>query len=318
MNKLSNLLENLLKVFGIVFILYLIGKPLLSSFFKSLSAVPKNYETTIETKGELEATYLKHGTYELQYFEIPAMSDFKKYEVYYPKHMEEGKKYPAVIFVNGTGTEGYKFKVLQEHMASWGFITVATDEANSWNGFSTEMSYRFLEKLNSTKVDNIKDYHNELYDRIDLENVGITGHSQGGVGVFNAITEQKNGHRYKAVVALSPTNKELATALDWVYDASQITKPTLLISGEGGGDDWVVTKEGLEAIYNDLSGTKVMMRIKDTGHGKTLYKADGYVTAWFMYYLQGDTEAKKAFYGEDAEIHKNDNYTDQKVTILES
>ena len=43
----------------------------------------------------------------------------------------------------------------------------------------------------------------------------------------------------------------------------------MLISGEGGGDDWVVTGEGLTAIYDDISADKVMLRRKNTDHGKT-------------------------------------------------
>ncbi len=41
-----------------------------------------------------------------------------------------------------------------------------------------------------------------------------------------------------------------------------------------------------------------------------IYKAEGYITAWFMYYLQGDEEAKKAFWGENPELEKNQKYQD--------
>lgn len=43
-----------------------------------------------------------------------------------------------------------------------------------------------------------------------------------------------------------------------------------------------------------------------------LYFADGYVTAWFMYWLQGDESAGEAFFGENAELMKNEWYQDQK------
>ena len=44
-----------------------------------------------------------------------------------------------------------------------------------------------------------------------------------------------------------------------------------------------------------------------------LRSADGYMTAWFMYYLKGDTEAGKAFFGENAEILSNENWQDIKI-----
>jgi hypothetical protein len=43
------------------------------------------------------------------------------------------------------------------------------------------------------------------------------------------------------------------------------------------------------------------------------YSADGYVTAWFMYWLKGDTEAGTAFFGENAEITANENWQDVTV-----
>lgn len=43
-------------------------------------------------------------------------------------------------------------------------------------------------------------------------------------------------------------------------------------------------------------------------HSDMLYSADGYVTAWFMYWLQGDEQAGKAFFGETAELLQNPLY----------
>ncbi len=91
------------------------------------------------------------------------------------------------------------------------------------------------------------------------------------MGVFNAITNTEHKEVYKAAVALSPTNKELAEGLEWHYDASKIGIPVMLVSGEGDGDDWVVTLEGLTEIYHDINSQKVMMRRKNAPHGETQY-----------------------------------------------
>lgn len=40
-----------------------------------------------------------------------------------------------------------------------------------------------------------------------------------------------------------------------------------------------------------------------------MYSADGYVTAWFMWHLQNDTNAVKAFVGSNAEILSNPIYS---------
>ncbi|MGN1047951.1 MAG: alpha/beta hydrolase [Eubacteriales bacterium] len=302
-----------LEIIGIVFAAIVLLVIILLVYAAKKPSVPDKYTETVKTGGEIEAKYIANGSYKVNYFENAAMSSFGKYEVFYPSDIKESEnKYPVVIFVNGTGVKGSKYQALQKHLASWGFITVATEEEYAWNGFSAEMSVRFLQKLNGEKVE-IKGYNNELYGKVDLENVGITGHSQGGVGVFNAISEQKNGDIYKAVVSLSPTSHELADALDWVYDESKVTVPTLLMSSTGNADEnLVVNLNGLTDIYNRIPPdvTKVMARRNNADHGDMLYFADGYVTAWFMYWLQGDEAAGEAFFGENAEILTNSNWQD--------
>lgn len=57
----------------------------------------------------------------------------------------------------------------------------------------------------------------------------------------------------------------------------------------------VIPIEKMLAMYNKISSSKVMMRRIGAEHGQMLYFADGYVTAWFMWQLQGDEEAAKAF-----------------------
>ena len=102
----------------------------------------------------------------------------------------------------------------------------------------------------------------------------------------------------------------------WDYDASLIDIPILMLAGEGGGDDWVVTGEQLQAIYDDISSKKMMARRIDTAHNEVLYMPDGYITAWFMWQLQGDQEAAKAFIGSEAEIFENPLYQDQQTNIV--
>ena len=218
---------------------------------------------------------------------------------------------------NGSGTPLSKYPAVAKHFASWGFLVIGTEEKYDWNGFSAEMCIRYLELLseNETLGDGDNEKENIFFRKIDLENVGIVGHSQGGVGVINAVTAQQHSDIFKTAVSLSPTNKELAHDLLWDYDAAQIDIPVLLIAGAGGGDDWVVTGEQLEEIYDDIPSDKVMLRRKDTVHNEVLYSANGYVTAWFMWQLQGDEEAGKAFAGVNAEILNNSLYQDQRISI---
>ncbi|MCR4585837.1 MAG: hypothetical protein K5686_08965 [Lachnospiraceae bacterium] len=58
-----------------------------------------------------------------------------------------------------------------------------------------------------------------------------------------------------------------------------------------------------------------MARKLDMEHGEMLYSADGYITAWFMWHLQGDETAAGAFTGNDAEIMGNELYCEQRAHL---
>ncbi|MDG0053393.1 alpha/beta hydrolase [Paenibacillus sp. P2(2022)] len=147
-----------------------------------------------------------------------------------------------------------------------------------------------------------------------LDHIGITGHSQGGIGVINAITDQKHSDIYKAAVMLSSAKTVMSEALQWTSDPTLIKAPTMIIGSTGNTDEQIAPLESLQKLYNDIPNnvTKVMARRNDADHGQMLYYADGYVTAWFMYYLNGDTEAGNAFFGDNAEILSNANFQDIK------
>lgn len=308
-------MRKLLKVMGVALLVMVI---LIGVFLFWLThrdaSLKESYRDEIQTGSTLETTYLKDGPCATSYYEEPALQVFEKYEISYPSELEtENRKYPVIVVCNGTGWKGSLSKAQHQFYASYGFIVIATEETYSWNAFGAEMCIRHLERLNNHQM--LNDKENVFYQKIDFDHVGIVGHSQGGVGVINAITNTEHKSIYKAAVALSPTNQELAEALEWPYHADRITAPILLVSGAGGGDDLVVTGEGLKAIYDQISGDKVMMRRKNTEHGRTLTAEDGYVMAWFMWLLQGDGRAAEAFAGEDAEIQVNPLYQDIQIDL---
>ena len=307
-------MKKVLKIIGIILLVIVVALFIIIKFLSSRPAAPVDYQTTTQTGGEIEQKYLATGPFEVSVHEDAVLLDFGKFIVHYPTELETtNTKYPVIVICNGSGTPLSKYLTVAKHYASWGFIVVGTEEKNSWNAFGAEMSLRYLGRWNENEE--IEDKKSLFYQKVDFERVGIVGHSQGGVGVINAITDTKHKDVYKAAVSLSPTNKELAHNLFWDYDATLINIPILLISGAGGGDDWVVTGEQIDEIYDDVSGSKVKVRRKDTPHNEVLYRPDGYVTAWFMWQLQEDEEAADAFTGDNPEIAENPMYQDQRIEI---
>lgn len=268
----------------------------------------------MKTAGAIEAKYLKMGSHDVSYYEAKAMMSFKKFEIYYPKDIKSMDPLPVVVFVNGTGVAGSKYPALQKHMASWGFITIATEEEYAWNGFSAEMCVRYLERINTYAEDGKE---NIFYNKIDMDKIGITGHSQGGIGVINAITDHKHSDRYTAAVMLSATETDIAKAFLWESDSSRIKTNTLMIASNGSTDQKISSLASLRKTYHAISDdvSKVLAIRNDCDHGEMLYHADGYVTAWFRYYLQNDQEAGDAFIGEQAEIKNNRLYQDIETNI---
>lgn len=96
-------------------------------------------------------------------------------------------------------------------------------------------------------------------------------------------------------------------------DAGNVNENRLeLTNGESQG---ICPLWWLQECFNAMpdSSPKVIARLTGRDHGDIPYSADGYMTAWFMYWLKGDTEAGSAFFGENAEILSNSNWQDMKL-----
>ena len=309
-------MKKVLKVIGIIILLLGVLIAVLFHFISKSPSVPENYTDTVKTGGEIEAKYLAMGSYEVEHLESATVSSLEKFEVYYPKDIYNLGKVPVVIFLNGTGTPASKYPALQEHLASWGFITIANEENNSFYGEGVELSIRYL-LFADTYSSN--DDESPLKGHIDFDNIGVTGHSQGGIGVINGITIHPHSDMIKAAVMLSSTETDMAKAFLWDSDSSLIHANTMMIGSTGQTDSAISPLESMQKTYENITDDviKVLARRNDCDHGEMLYYADGYVTAWFMYFLQGDEEAGKAFFGDNPEISANEFYQDIMINVTE-
>ena len=274
-------------------------------------AVPRNYTKTVKTGGGIESRYLETGNLKVKYRGEPAPEPLKKFEIYYPAEMSEsGGKYPVVLFLNGSGIPGSKYKALFRHLASWGFVVAGNEDPSTGTGESADKTLQYLLEQNA-------DPDSVFFGKLDTDNIGISGHSQGGAGVLHALTLGEYSSLYKTAVALSPTHEETARALGWNYELDKIPVPLLIFAGTEGDFETqlVLPFEKMTEMYDKIPGPKAMARRTGAEHGEMLYSADGYVTAWLMWQLKGDTEAAEAFTGSSAELLRNDLYQDQRIEI---
>ena len=285
---------------------------------RDVPSVTADYYAQTQTGGEIEETYTAMGEYDVDYAEYPAQDLLiKQYKIWYPSALagEEGREWPIVVMANGTGVPASRYTPVFRHLASWGFVVIGNEMQNSWSGGASAGALDLLAELN-------EDPSSLFYHKLDLDNVGSAGHSKGAIGAINAVTTQPNGDSYKALYLASTTSSLYASTLEWAYDPALIDVPCfmtagtgLLDAGEAGSPE--VAEEAQEVSiaplwsqeenYSLIPDSVPKLRARRTGadHAEMLPWPDGYMTAWFMYWLQGDEAAGRAFFGPDAEIVHN-------------
>lgn len=260
----------------------------------------------------LEAKYERKGKYNVEYVEYESLDEaIKKYSIWYPsKISEEDKKYPVIIITNGTGATAEKHSDIYEHLASWGFIVIGNADSSAWTGNSTSTSLDYIIDLNDDKK-------SIFYNKINKEKIGVNGHSQGGVGAINAITDYENSKYFKSIFTASCAWIDLSETLGWDYDIEKINIPYFMVAGTRSIDANLITPlESMEKVYNNLNNNRltIMARRKNADHQDILEQSKGYMTAWFLYTLKDDKEAEKIFKGDNSELFRNiENWQDIRV-----
>ena len=297
---------------------------MIKSHFDSLKPhLTDDYYTDFKSDYELEKKYAGLGSYEVANADYDA-GDKKigKYRVWYPKELESNQQeYTLIVITNASNVAAMNYEPYFQRLASWGFIVAGNEDRQAGSGESTSLTLDFVLKLND-KSDSV------FYKKISQTNIGIIGFSQGGAGAIRAATEFENSNRYKTIFTGSAAYPFLAKNMGWEYDASKISIPYFMTAGTGSSDDsgvediyqkfgGVCPLEALKDIYSTMSQDVTKIRARATGaeHEDMLKRPDGYMTAWMCWQLQGDTEAAKAFTGDQAEIMKNMNWQDKEANI---
>ena len=248
----------------------------------------------------VEQKYHENGPYQVT---VHLMDDI---HVFVPDTVHNAPL-PTVVMVNGTGLKALHYRPVFEHLASWGFIVIGNDDSNAWNGRSAIVS---LEKaLCQNSMEN-----SPLYQRIDLNRIGVVGHSQGAMGAINAATEDD---RFKVLYAASCPQKSLAKKLGWSYSMKTISIPTMLVAGTGWIDRHISPLESLLHLADELPDTTPMLlgRLKGVEHRFVLHEGDAYMTAWLRCFLADDVDAAAALTNNNSEILNNPRWQDVNIQI---
>ena len=275
-----------------------------------------SYINQYKTSYPIENRYRMYGMYASSdiLFENTNIERITKLKIYYPNEMilYPGKKYPLVLMVNGTGVEYPKYEPTFKHLSSWGFIVAGNDDPSTADAVSVISTLKYILELNKAK-DSI------FYDKIDIEKIGVSGHSQGGCGVFNAITKHGEFSKYfKCAFASSSATKSLIDKWNlkpFEYDSELVNIPIMIVCSKGNADQAISPFEETKKNYDKIKNVKkVLGARKGVDHGDMLVAHDAYMTAWFCYILLNDEIAGKAFIGKDAEFLRNkENWEDCEI-----
>ena len=307
MNKFVKLAPLAIIVVALALML-MVGRNFLDS---RLPVLGGSYYKDFKSEAELEYKYSQKGPYSVKDRTIETGDEtIGKLSVWNPEG-EDGEVFPVIIVANPSAVEASKYKGFFERLASWGFVVVGNEESQTGKGEGIDKTVDVLL--------GISDDH-PLKSMIDYNNMGIIGYSQGGAGALAAVTEQKNGDKFKAIFTGSAVCPDVAGDYGWEYDTSKITIPYFMAAGTGDSDagndaedivgvaPYVSLMDSYDSI--DESVPKLRARIVDAEHSDVLKRADGYMTAWMLYQLKGDQDAAAAFVGDTAEILNNANWQD--------
>ena len=254
----------------------------------------KRYPCPIEQK------YHENGPYQVTVHSIDGI------HVFLPDTVHKAPL-PTLVMVNGTGLKALHYRPVFEHLASWGFVVIGNDDSNAWNGRSALVSLDKALFQNSM-------VSSPLYQRIDLDRIGVVGHSQGAMGAINAATEDD---RFKVLYAASCPQKSLAKKLDWSYSMKTISIPTMLVAGTGWIDRHISPLDSLLLLAEELPDTTPMLlgRLKGVEHRYVLHEGDAYMTAWLRHFLANDADAAAALASDNPEILNNPRWQNVNIHI---
>lgn len=199
--------------------------------------------------------------------------------IFYPAELPTGNDtYPVVAWANGTMCAPGLYYELLSQIAAGGYIVVTNTNMMSADGTAQIGSIDYIIAQNSNP-DSI------FYGKVDTENIGVAGHSQGGRSSVNAAVADS---RIDCVLSIAGSN--------YKSEAKKLSTPTLFTTGSL--DSIVMPALWVKPAYQACKGTAVYASLKNGVHTSCVLDPDkyaGYAVQWFDAFLKNDAAAKKVF-----------------------
>jgi hypothetical protein len=278
---------------------------------------PPNYPTK-----PIELKYYAQGSWAVTVATGGACCDSKnnKFDLYYPTNLgANGFMHPILTWGNGTFGSPIQVDYFLRHMASWGFVVIATEDSETGLGQTILDGANFMIQANANPA-------SPFFHKLNVSQVGAFGHSQGAGGAINALL--KSGGVIRTVIPIELPAQIWCTAGPNCPNVAQITSASVFFI-DGSADipispptqsPGTTGLQSIEAYYNAVPSSTVKVKgtllgpshndiqgQPDCSHASIpcingVYGYLGYPTAWFMFQLQGDTVAHGAFVNGTGEM----------------
>jgi hypothetical protein len=300
----------------------------------AMAANPPNYPT-----GAIELKYYANGPWAVTSTIGAGCCDTTghKFDLWYPTNLgANGFRHPIVTWGNGTSATPSQYAYLLSHLASWGFVVIASESPTTGTG------QEILDAANYAVARN-SDPSSIFFGVLATSRIGAAGHSQGASGVINAMMKS-NGAITTTIPIELPAQMWCATNTPTCADTRNLTGGSMfLVNGTADGVispstqllPWQTAGLQSNAAYYDAapaSVAKVWGTLIGPNHNDVQGQPDcaaasspcvngvygylGYPTAWLMDRLQGDTYAHGAFITGTGELfHETTNWSNQASNI---
>lgn len=202
------------------------------------------------------------------------------YTMFRPKDLTQ--RHPVITWGNGTGTTPPTYGGLLNLYASHGFIVIASNSMNVAQGTPPPMLDGVTWVLEQDMMQGTA-----LYQHVDRDHIGATGHSQGAFAASSAGTDQR-------IKTIAP--------IETLGASRGLHGPAL---GLCGSMDTTVPCSGNMRSFTAITDQPVMYaELLSADHTNWIFspgKVSPYfviTNAWFRVHLMNDTALRPMFYGE--------------------
>lgn len=205
------------------------------------------------------------------------------FALHYPSDVaSSGFEHPILTWGNGTFAIPQYYSGLLEHLASHGFVVIASNSTQTGSGAAMVEGVDWLVAQNEVGG-------SEFFGALDVDAIGSLGHSQGGGGSINAGGDP----RIATVVPIQPAPGSVSGLHGTMFVMS-------------GGSDTIVSPGLVEAlVYGPSTVPTFYGRLEGASHFEPVGDAGRYrgpITAWLRMELMGDVQAQVLFLGDACEL----------------